>query len=65
MLKRLSEDPRKKGVELTPHGNGFRTNNGWYVEGFSGNDGEEYERAQKGAGTQRVTKWFILRTSKC
>ena len=54
------KDPRRKGVELRPLNNGFTTSTGWYVEGFTGSDSNEYERADKGEGVQHITHWFIV-----
>lgn len=59
MLRRC-KDPRKKGVKLTSHGDGFLTKgNRWFVEAFSGDDGENYERARRQWG-HPVVKWFII-----
>lgn len=49
-------DPCKRNVNLISQNNPFTTNEGWNLEGFRGDDGEEYERAQRGS----IVRWFKL-----
>lgn len=57
-------NPQDRGIDLTPRGNRIEMENGWNVEGFYDDLGNEYERATKGAGTQRVVRWFVLAEDK-
>lgn len=50
-------DPRQRDITLTPQNNPFISPKGWKWEGFSGDDGEDYELASK----NKVVRWFILK----
>lgn len=58
MLREIKDPGRH--TELIWVGNAYTTKNGWRMEGFTDKHGTTYERAQRGAGHQRVTRWFKL-----
>jgi len=54
MLKQV-QNPEKDGVKLTATDSEIvTTKSGWVVKNFVGDDGHEYERAEKNS----IVRWF-------